>query len=425
MKLKKKLNIYETWNYALGKARGEFISNANIDDARHYTCIERQAQTLRMLPFVDIVYQDYYVFFQPNLSFDYIEKNCFSSKIPIFNINNISKASLPHNAPMWRRSLHDELGFFDEIFQSSGDWDFWLRCAAAGKTFLKLEEQLAGYYFNPNGLSTREGSKGKMEDKAISLRYFRALTPQSAIEEPKQFLERCRRLSLDPTLDEKMHSRAAIVIDAAVEKLRRQTNNYGSQPKSNTAKKTIIIDSSVIEAENESASQSIFEKIGKRHQIIVLDRGYQHGLNGIQLMPYPDFNPDFIATESLLLQKYCDYFKADAFITNLPVTPIETSMFLVISKASAITEMMQGELRARKEVEFALRYAQKVSVLDDESNVFSTELVDFLDDIDIEYEFISDASELITVMKINPRANKQAFFDLVRSIRTIQSENEY
>ena len=31
--------------------------------------------------------------------------------------------------PMWRKSLHDKYGYFDETFSSSGDWEFWLRIA--------------------------------------------------------------------------------------------------------------------------------------------------------------------------------------------------------------------------------------------------------------------------------------------------------
>jgi len=64
------------------------------------------------------------------------------------------RGNLPHNNPMWRKSLHAEYGYFDEKYRSAGDWDFWLRCAFGGAQFIKHPEILGVYYFNPTGLST-------------------------------------------------------------------------------------------------------------------------------------------------------------------------------------------------------------------------------------------------------------------------------
>jgi hypothetical protein len=81
----------------------------------------------------------------------------------------------PHNAPMWRRSLHDELGLFDTAFVSAGDYDFWMRCVLAGKTFYKLNDPHLAYYQNPQGLSTRRDTRGHEETRAVHRRYGRRL----------------------------------------------------------------------------------------------------------------------------------------------------------------------------------------------------------------------------------------------------------
>jgi hypothetical protein len=57
----------------------------------------------------------------------------------------------PHNAPMWRKSLHDKIGLFNTRYKSAGDYELWLRAMLDGSKFLKIEEALAAYYNNPFG----------------------------------------------------------------------------------------------------------------------------------------------------------------------------------------------------------------------------------------------------------------------------------
>jgi len=52
---------------------------------------------------------------------------------------------------MWRKSLHNELGYFDESLACSGDWDFWLRVSSRYK-FKHITECLGLYYYNREGI---------------------------------------------------------------------------------------------------------------------------------------------------------------------------------------------------------------------------------------------------------------------------------
>ena len=83
----------------------------------------------------------------------------------------LSGFNAPHNAPMWRRSLHDGLGGFDETFESAGDWEFWIRCALAGRRFLHVEPSTVAYYVNEAGLSRRPGGPGHTEAAAVVARH--------------------------------------------------------------------------------------------------------------------------------------------------------------------------------------------------------------------------------------------------------------
>ena len=80
----------------------------------------------------------------------------------------------PHCMPVWRKSLHEENGWFDETYRSASDWDFWLRCAFAGSVYKKLNEPLGLYYFNPNGMSTsKENNTSKQkEEREVFKKYM-------------------------------------------------------------------------------------------------------------------------------------------------------------------------------------------------------------------------------------------------------------
>jgi hypothetical protein len=67
-------------------------------------------------------------------------------------------SNLPHNHPVWRRSVHNECGMFDsENYISGSDYDFWLRaCIKFNRKFILIPEVLGIYYKNPEGMSTKE-----------------------------------------------------------------------------------------------------------------------------------------------------------------------------------------------------------------------------------------------------------------------------
>ena len=98
------------------------------------------------------------------------------------NFNN------PHNAPMWRRRLHDEIGLFDPGYTSAGDWEFWLRCARAGKTFYKINDPNVLYFANPDGASTRPGGRGALEGGMVLRAHARGLISEHLVSEPERFL---------------------------------------------------------------------------------------------------------------------------------------------------------------------------------------------------------------------------------------------
>ena len=182
-----RLGIYDAWNVGLDLSRGKYITNTNLDDLRRRDSIELQMALLDNAPNVDVVYQDFYYNFDPDLSFEEVERFGFKSHLPIVTPTNLLLFNSPHNAPMWRKSLHDELGPFDIRYKSAGDWEFWMRCLASRKTFRKINIPHVVYYQNPEGISTKADTRGVKEAQEILSRYSKTLTPSVLLQSRRDF----------------------------------------------------------------------------------------------------------------------------------------------------------------------------------------------------------------------------------------------
>ena len=153
-KLDKDPGIYAVWNIGVELATGEFISNANLDDRKSIDQLEKLSKLLYSHEDVDLVYADMLITDQPNETFENNSAGDRKYTFPEFSLDNLKMVNMPHASPLWRKSLHDKHGLFNEEFRSAGDWEMWLRAASNGAKFKKASGILGLYYFNPNGIST-------------------------------------------------------------------------------------------------------------------------------------------------------------------------------------------------------------------------------------------------------------------------------
>ena len=181
------IGIYDAWNVGAKLARGEYLTNTNLDDLRRQDSLELQAGVLDNLPFVDVVYQDFHYTFDPRLSVEEIARFGYRSTLPVVTAHNMMDFNSPHNAPMWRKKLHEELGYFDVFYKSAGDYEFWMRCLAAKKVFYKINDPHVVYYQNPEGLSTRPDTRGVEEAQRILKTYGRRLVSENGVMPINQF----------------------------------------------------------------------------------------------------------------------------------------------------------------------------------------------------------------------------------------------
>jgi len=147
--------VYSAWNVGCRLASGEYLTNANVDDRKRIDSLEYHARELFLNPDIDLVYADSFITDKPNEVFEKNSSGGRAYNFPQFSYDNMLLVNAPHQCPMWRKSIHEKHGYFDENnYKSAGDWEMWLRIAQKGSKFLKINEILGLYYFNPVGIST-------------------------------------------------------------------------------------------------------------------------------------------------------------------------------------------------------------------------------------------------------------------------------
>ncbi|MEW6587003.1 MAG: tetratricopeptide repeat protein, partial [Nitrospirota bacterium] len=103
--------------------------------------------------------------------------------------------------PMWRKSLHDTFGYFDESFTVSGDWEFWLRIAE-GTKMLHIRENLGLYYRSPQSAEHRDVGRRVGEDNRIVRTYTRKyLTSVGDVERGLSFVDEMEKLTVSRAYD--------------------------------------------------------------------------------------------------------------------------------------------------------------------------------------------------------------------------------
>lgn len=155
-RLDKDPGIYACWNIAIEMSRGEFLTNANVDDRKSVKSLEIHLKVMEDNPKADVIYADILVTQSPNETF----KN--NTAIGIYpspadaSFDAILNRGAPHNNPLWRKRLHEKSGMFSHKYKSAGDLDMWLRFLEDGAVFGKINAPLGLYYMNPAGMSTNE-----------------------------------------------------------------------------------------------------------------------------------------------------------------------------------------------------------------------------------------------------------------------------
>ncbi len=171
-----RIGIYEAWNRGVALSTAPLLTNMNVDDLRRADSLEIQRDTLLRFEWVDVVTQDVQLMLSRDFSWPIISSVNATTRLPPTGLHTLASGlNPPHNGPMWRRTLHDKIGYFREDFRSVSDWDFWMRAAIAGARFIGSSDAHVGYFINPEGLSTAADGVARSEHRALLRDYVRLL----------------------------------------------------------------------------------------------------------------------------------------------------------------------------------------------------------------------------------------------------------
>ena len=162
-------NIYETWNLGVFLSDTEFLTNWNTDDRRVPKSLEKQVNILKNNPHLDLSYGKTLWVDVPNKN---VEDCDYHNQTPCFpaTIELMLQFNSPHCLPVWRKSMHDRFGYFDDSFFSAGDYEMWMRALSRGSQFGMLDKVIGAYYRNPKGISSNPENLDRAVAEVMKIR---------------------------------------------------------------------------------------------------------------------------------------------------------------------------------------------------------------------------------------------------------------
>ena len=136
-------------NTGIRNCRGAFVQFLDSDDRLDARKFEVHVRVLRDQPETAIVYGNARYFVEGSFgqfnrgpyakgpSHNWIA-DAWADSRPILN-KLVERNLFPVCAPLLRRAVFDRVGLFNEKLEALEDWEYWLRCAAAGMQFRFVE----------------------------------------------------------------------------------------------------------------------------------------------------------------------------------------------------------------------------------------------------------------------------------------------
>jgi hypothetical protein len=173
IKEKEKLGVYNAWNIGIGEATTNYVTNWNIDDIRHPINTKIKYDLLYKNDF-DVAYNWYVATTTLEEDFYNIDfSNKFVLQYPDNYENYVMENCYAGPDPMWKKSLHDTVGYFDyENYPSIGDWEMWIRFAKkANAKFKLIPEVLCIYRDHQDTVSKSYKDKVNIQKQKLQNQY--------------------------------------------------------------------------------------------------------------------------------------------------------------------------------------------------------------------------------------------------------------
>jgi len=157
----------EPWSLSMNRgiraAVGEYVCVGNVDDLRTPDALERQVRALDEDPDALVSFGDFVRVAAPGSTEGPL------ASMPEFDREDFVRFYRCGPFPMWRRAVHEQVGYFDEQLRSAGDFDLMARMALAGG-MVHVGGPL-GYYLDMGQGLSNKGDLPHIERTVVELRY--------------------------------------------------------------------------------------------------------------------------------------------------------------------------------------------------------------------------------------------------------------
>jgi FkbM family methyltransferase len=162
--------VYAAWNRGIMASSGKYITNANTDDRHRKDAFAIMVKELEDHQDIGLVYADVIITKTENQTF---EKHTPVGGYTWYDWDRailLGKGCFMGPQPMWRRSVHDFYGLFDESMVTSGDYEFWLRISQTMK-FHHIKQFLGLYLDSPASIEHSNRGMQSKENGITLARY--------------------------------------------------------------------------------------------------------------------------------------------------------------------------------------------------------------------------------------------------------------
>ena len=164
--------LYAAWNRGIRMAKGKYITNTNTDDRRLPHALETEARALNQFPDVGLVYADIWGTSIENdiLHGDDTKRFTHYSYFDFSLLNGLTGSNFSPQ-PMWRKSVHQKIGYFDEDYVIAGDYEFFFRIARQFNA-LHIKAPLGLYLENTSGIEKSQPELTRKEFTQLREKFY-------------------------------------------------------------------------------------------------------------------------------------------------------------------------------------------------------------------------------------------------------------
>ena len=162
MRTDEREGVYASWNRGIQMARGTYVTNANADDRHRPDALATLADALDTAPDKAFAYGDCLVSTVENETYAQHDGHKVMRFPAFFAPAPLLYCQLGPQ-PVWRRSVHDTIGFFNASYRACADWDFNIRLTAHYQG-LHVPQPLGVYLEHASAITFRDDTMLREND---------------------------------------------------------------------------------------------------------------------------------------------------------------------------------------------------------------------------------------------------------------------